>query len=423
MKFYKYTYMITVIGASILVFVALIHFFQGDLSLKENKKAPEKSISDSLSSSPLPNENLNNLNSESDIIGIWVPYLDLETCSSDNIENKFKNKFELIIEKAKEFHADTLIVHVRSHNDALYPSQLFPWSHLLTGIQGKDPGFDPLKYMVSRCHESNLKFHAWINPLRVKALTYPKELSKSNPFFKFDSEKYFLHHADGICYNPAYKEVRQLIVEGVKEIVSNYSVDAIHFDDYFYPNPETLTSEDKAYKEYINDSNVPEKMSLEQWRKRCINLLVEEVYNEIKSINPKIDFGISPPGNLKKCEEAGIDLNFWCNENKKCVDYICPQIYWSTKYSIMPFEKVAKEWKKAIGNSKVKLYGGVAVYKAGTELDNGTWKIENDILSKEISILKNLNYKGTMLYSWKHLNEPKSESELKHLRERLSSGF
>lgn len=419
MRLSKYTYIFSVLSVSISIFAALIYFFRFKTDSFSNRASEENSSRPFLTSAS-PDEN----SKDESCIGIWVPYLDLEINSLTNAEKEFKSKFEIIVNKAKNLSANTLIVHVRSHNDSLYPSSIFPWSHLLTGTQGRDPGFDPLKYMVKTCHDNNLKFHAWINPLRIKSTTYPKELCSSNTFFKLDSKKYFLYHKDGVCYNPAYEETRKIIIDGVKEIANNYEVDAIHFDDYFYPCSDNITSEDRAYSEYLNSSNINEKMSLEEWRKNAVNILISQVYNEIKLINPKIEFGISPPGNLKKCSETGIDINFWCEKNKPCVDYICPQIYWSTTYPLMPFEKVAKEWKEIIKSNKVKLYGGLAVYKAGSEQDSGTWKTETNILSKEVSILKDLNYSGVMLYAWKHLNESKNnQEELKYLCKRLNKGF
>lgn len=348
-------------------------------------------------SSPIQQEN-------EKCIGVWVSYIDLEIDHAKDIEVAFKNKFDNIIKKAKEFSVNNIFVHVRSHCDSLYPSEIFPWSHLLTGIQGKEPGFDPLAYMINSSHENNIKFHAWINPLRVKTCTFPKEISSNSPFYKFSSDK-FIYHRDGICLNPAYEDTRDIVLKGVIEIVKNYDVDGIHFDDYFYPDPDTLTAKDMAYKSYIENSQ--KKTSLIKWRKDCVNTLIKQVYEGIKSINPRVEFGISPPGNPKKCESAGIDIHTLSCEGY--LDYVCPQIYWSTDYPLMPFEKTALLWKDMFKTSKVKLYGGLALYKAGTDLDDGTWKNSNSILTQELCILKSLDYQGVMLYSWKHLNSTNQE--------------
>ncbi len=342
-----------------------------------------------------------NTSSGGKMIGVWVPYLDLDINSLTNTEKKFQEKFQNIINVSKNHGMDTLIVHVRSHSDAMYPSKIFPWSHLLTGTQGVNPGFDPLSYMIKTSHENGLKFHAWINPLRIQTKTIPKKLSDNNPYFKLGSQKYFINHTDGICCNPAYAEVRKLVVDGVKEIVQNYDVDGIHFDDYFYPEEKNLTSADCAYEEYLKSSE--KKLSLQDWRKKNINILVKEVYEAVKSTNSKTLFGISPAGNIKKCDEAGADVKLWASGGNY-VDYLCPQIYWSTDYTVMPFEKTAGEWKNILKNSNVKIYSGLALYKAGTDLDNGTWKNRSDILASEFKILEKLNYNGLVLYSWSYLN-------------------
>ena len=334
-------------------------------------------------------------------IGVWVSYIDLDISKEQNTELAFKNKFNNIIEKSKEFNVNNIFVHIRPHCDALYPSENFPWSHILTGTQGKNPNFDPLAYMIDLSHKNNIKFHAWINPFRVKSNTVPKEISSDSPFYKFNEDK-FIYHKDGICFNPAYDDTQDIVIKGITEIVKNYDVDGIHFDDYFYPEPDNLTSEDIAFNNRQN-----KEISLIDWRKDNINKFIKKTYEEIKSINPKIEFGISPPGNPEKCNLAGIDVNTLCSDGY--IDYICPQIYWSIDYKKMPFEKTASLWKDMLKNSTVKLYGGLALYKIGTDLDEGTWKEDKTILLQEVSILKNLEYNGILLYSWNYLNSPNEE--------------
>ncbi|MBR0423362.1 MAG: family 10 glycosylhydrolase [Clostridia bacterium] len=348
------------------------------------------------------NETQNTENSY--MIGVWIPYLDLNINDSENTEEKFKNKFDEIIKVSKENKANTLIVHVRSHGDAMYKSKYFPWSHILTGTQGQDPGFDPLEYMVKTCHENNLKIHAWVNPLRIKLPSNPNELCSSNPYFKLSKEKYFIKNKGSLYYNPSYPEVRELIVNGIKEIVQNYNVDAIHIDDYFYPE---------------GDCEI-----LEQFdgitKKEAINLLIKEIYSAVKNEKPIVQFGISPPGNLKKCDLVGADIKTWV-ENSGFVDYICPQIYWSTDFDEMPFEATAKNWKELFkSNNNTKLYCGLALYKAGSDLaDKGTWKSKNNILSKEFKICKNLGFNGIMIYSWSFLKSECAKAELENLLNEL----
>ena len=363
-----------------------------------------KSYNNSYTVSSIYKNKTENNKSNEQMVGIWVPYLDLNINSPENTEKKFKNKFDEIVKTAKQNCANTLSVHVHSHGDAMYKSEYFPWSHFLTGTQGKNPGFDPLEYMTKTCHENGLKIHAWVNPMRIKLQSCPPELCPSNPRFKFGEEKYFIKSNGSLYYNPSYPEIRKLIVNGIKEIVQNYSVDAIHIDDYFYPEN--------------TDENLEQFSGIS--KKEAINLLIKEIYSSIKSTNPNVEFGISPAGNLEKCDIIGADIKNWA-ENPGYIDYICPQIYWSTEFSKMPFENTAKKWKGIFENSKnIKLYCGLALYKAGTTADNGTWKSKNNILADEIKICKNLNFDGIMIYSWRYLKSPDAKNELENLLKSLN---
>ena len=330
------------------------------------------------------------------MVGAWVSYLDLNISSKENTEQKFIENFENILSTAEKYKINTLIVHVRSHSDALYKSDFFPWSHLLTGSQGENPGFDPLEYMVKACHKKNIKFHAWVNPLRIQANNSPKELSKNNPYYKHSND-HIIKTSNGIYYNPSYKETRDLITSGVEEIVKNYEIDAIHFDDYFYPE----------------DKEILEKKDNDLSKKESVNLLISEVHDKIKSIKPDVEFGISPPGNIKKCQEIGADPKTWLD--KKYIDYICPQLYWSIDCPNMPFEKAAEAWKKISANTSQKIYAGLALYKIGTDLDEKTWNSSNNILGEEFKIIKKLNFDGIMLYSINFLKSEACKTEVNNL--------
>ena len=342
---------------------------------------------------------------EAQMIGVWVPFMDLTINDPEDTEKKFKNKFDDIVKTAKQNKANTLIVHVRSHGDAMYKSDYFPWSHFLTGTQGQDPGFDPLEYMVKTCHENNLKIHAWINPLRIKFSTNPNTLCQTNPYFNFDSKKQIIKSQGNLYYNPSYPEVRELIANGVKEIVQNYDVDAMHIDDYFYPETDC-----EVLEQFGGIS-----------KKEAVNLLIKKIYSTIKETKPNVEFGISPAGNLKKCDLIGADIQTWI-DNPGYADYICPQIYWSMDFDIMPFENTAKTWKELFknNNNKIKLYCGLALYKAGSkEFDGGTWKDKNDILANEFKICKNLNFDGIIIYAWNHLKSNDAKPELENLLHEL----
>ena len=146
--------------------------------------------------------------------------------------------------------------------DALYPSERYPWSHILTGTQGKDPGYDPLAIMVELSHTAGMQLHAWINPLRVRTSATPAALAENNPASQWkqspDQADWTVETDTGLYMNPAYAEVRQYIMDGAAEIAANYAVDGIQFDDYFYPTQDASFDE-TAYAAYVTAAKAAEK--------------------------------------------------------------------------------------------------------------------------------------------------------------------
>ena len=163
---------------------------------------------------------------------MWISYIEFQSVDFSTAEN-FTADITQMFENCKDMGLNTVIVHVRSFGDAYYKSSIFPYSHIMTGVQGQNPGFDPLEIMVETAHNIGLRFEAWINPYRVKLYNHPKELSADNPA---NNSQLTITTGSGIFYNPALQEVRDLVTEGVVEIIKNYAVDGIHFDDYFYPD-------------------------------------------------------------------------------------------------------------------------------------------------------------------------------------------
>ncbi|HEX3040336.1 MAG TPA: family 10 glycosylhydrolase, partial [Caproiciproducens sp.] len=220
---------------------------------------------------------------------VWVPYMSLDMShEADKSEKAFQKKFDAIIANAKKCNMNTLIVHVRPFGDALYKSSYYPWSHVVGGTQGVNPGYDPLAYMVSASHKAGLKIHAWINPLRVQIASTPSILAQENPYNTWigDTSKtgWVVESGSGKYYNPAYTQVRRLIADGAKEIAKNYGVDGIQFDDYFYPTQDAAFDK-TAYEDYCTSaqkSGTP--LSLQEWRRANVNALVSLVYSEIKSV-------------------------------------------------------------------------------------------------------------------------------------------
>jgi len=355
---------------------------------------------------------------------VWVPYMSLDMSKeSDKSEKAFQKKFDAIVTGAKKVGMNTLIVHVRPFGDALYKSSYYPWSHVVGGTQGVNPGYDPLKDMVDAAHKSGLKIHAWVNPLRIQATGTPSILAQTNLFntWKSDAAKagWVVENSSGKYYNPAYQEVRKLVADGVKEIAQNYDVDGIQFDDYFYPTQDAAFDK-PAYDSYCTTaakSGTP--LALLNWRRANINALISLTYSELKSVKPNLPFGVAPQGNVGNDLNMGADVNSWCTA-QGYLDYICPQLYVNFDNPVLPFNTAAESWRKLVTNKNIKLYFGLAVYKAGSDVDSGTWKKSTNILAQQVELGRKTSCDGFMFYSWDYLNSDQTKEEVQNVMKVLN---
>lgn len=346
--------------------------------------------------------------------GIWVSYITLDMQSSDKSEATFIKKIESIVNKTKESGFNTLIFQVRPFSDALYKSSYYPWSHILTGSQGVDPQYDPLEIICDICHENNIKVHAWINPYRVATSDTPKKLSEDNPYTKDKSIGF--EYSDAIYLDPSDKNAQELIVNGVSEIVRNYDVDGIQFDDYFYPENSDEV-DDSQYNKY--KKSTPNPLSKEKWRKENVNTLFKQVHKTVHKYSDGIVFGVSPQGNLNNNDALGADVITWC-ENEGYIDYICPQIYFSLDNPALTFEDSLSQWLKINTHDCLQMYIGLAGYKGGTDEDGGTWLDNDDILRNEIEICEQKGLDGIMLYSFESLISKENKSEIQNVVQYLT---
>lgn len=346
--------------------------------------------------------------------GVWVTYMDLDMEGTDRSYNSFKKKFNYIADKAKSKNFNTLIVQVRPCSDALYNSSYFPYSHIISGKQGKNPNYDPLKYMCEYTHKIGMKIHAWINPYRVRSSSKLK-LSSDNPYK--NNRSLGIKVGDGIYYKPALSNVRKLIENGIKEIVKNYEVDGIQFDDYFYPTSDE-SFDKKEYEQYCENVGIDMAVSLKDWRIANVNILIAECYSLIHNIKNEVVFGISPQGNIQNDYEMCADVNSWCAKSGY-VDYICPQLYYSLKNPALTFERALKNWTSLDYSKDVTLYIGIAGYKTGTDSDGGTWNYSDKILQEEVKMVRKKKLNGFMFYSYANLESKKAAKEVSNLVEIL----
>lgn len=354
-----------------------------------------------------------NERSTKEMRGVWVSYIELDMQNeSDKSESAFREKFKDIAITSKNAGFNTLIVQVRPFCDALYDSKFFPYSHILSGEQGVNPGYDALEVMCEVCSQLDLDIHAWVNPYRISTDSTPQALSETNP--------YVIHNEigeeteNGIFLNPANKMARKLIIDGVTEIVTNYDVDGIQFDDYFYPTQDS-EFDDEEYAEYVDTVGAMNCMSVDNWRIANVNTLICDTYRAIHKISNDVDFGISPQGNIDNNAKIYADVKSWCI-CKGFVDYICPQLYYSLENPALTFENSLNSWASLDINKNVKLYVGLAGYKANTDSDEGTWLYSDNVLSKEYKIaIQNEKVSGIMLYSYSALEDENASAEISNL--------
>jgi uncharacterized lipoprotein YddW (UPF0748 family) len=380
------------------------------LSYSYSSSTGVMSLSKSKSSTTTTTTATTTTTTSGELKAMWISYLEFEAYLDTYKPSKanFKKFINRLYDQCIAQNMNAVIVHVRPFGDAIYQSSYFPWSAYISGTQGKSPGFDPLTIMIEEAHKRNLEFHAWINPYRVSFNTSYSKLSSDNPARKWhnssSTKRNVLSYDGKLYYNPAKSQVRKLIVNGVKEIVQNYDVDGIHFDDYFYPsftssNVKTAfdATEYNAYKEAKVEAGKSYK-SIYNWRRANVNTLVSSVYSAIKAIKPDVVFGISPAGNidnLKSNYSYYVDIDTWLG-NTGYVDYIMPQIYWGFTHKSAAYDKVLKQWIKLNSKGLVQLYVGIGVYKVGMAKDTSysdwkEWQQDSSILKKQITYARNTN--------------------------------
>ena len=327
---------------------------------------------------------------------IFISYIELGNNLRGKSEKEMKQAIDEMISKAYKFGFNMLILQVRSFSDAIYPSDIFPSSRSVVKKEGDKLPFDILKYFIKEAHQKNLELHAWINPYRVSNTNDISLISKDNPYFDMaEDDKEIID--TGIYYNPASSKVESLILKGIEEIIKNYDVDGVHFDDYFYP--KSLSIDEYQYNEIKDD------ITLQDFRLNIITSLIKKTYDLIKSYDENILFGISPDGNIDNNYNSNyVDTRKFCTE-KGYLDYIMPQVYYGFLNSVKPFEETVKSWNSLITNN-IELIPALAFYKTGN-IDNyakegsNEWVEYNNIIAREVMLSRELsNYKGFAIFRY-----------------------
>lgn len=327
---------------------------------------------------------------------VWVASvynLDYPTKATASITD-LKREVDAILQGCVEMGMNAVILQVRPSCDALYPSELFPWSRYLTGQQGTAPsgGFDPLAYWVERAHALGLELHAWVNPYRVTKGGAEEfaALSPNNPAVLHPD--WVVVHDGNYYLNPGLPQVRELVIQGAEELVRNYDLDGIHLDDYFYPGSNF--DDAAAFAQYGGGYS-----DLGDWRRDNVNQLVKALGERLHAIDPDLSYGISPSGvwaDSKSMPQGSAttggyesyyasyaDSRKWVQEG--WIDYICPQIYWYIGHKTMDYKTIVRWWADTVQGTGVSLYIGMADYQAGNTDSTSPW-YGTEALKKQLAL-------------------------------------
>lgn len=317
-----------------------------------------------------------------------------------------------ILDNVVACNMNTVVFQVRPTADACYRSSFEPWSHWLTGEQGKDPGFDPLEFLIEECDKRGLAVHVWLNPYRVwlDKANVQKAIHSAHPYNS--NNPWVVEYGKTLLLHPANADVREYVCRIVAEIVREYNIDAIHMDDYFYPYRIAGQNfpDDAAFK-----SDPRGFTDKEDWRRDNVDLIVKQISDTIKTIKPWVEFGISPFGvwrNASKDPEGSAtnggqtnyddlyaDILKWQREG--WIDYVVPQLYWQIGFKAADYKVLAEWWNKhAYG---VPMYIGHALYRIDPKSSIEAWRTPMEIV-RQIKLNRTLgNIGGSMLYSAKFL--------------------
>lgn len=326
--------------------------------------------------------------------GVWIYTVwnqDFPRATGLN-EETYRAQYVQLLDKLQSYHINAVVFQVRPCNDAFYRSSLNPISEFLTGTQGEGYTWDPLAFMVEETHRRGMEFHAWFNPYRV---THNDRSDKKDVVLQTLSSENWARKNPNMAFmagkkmylKPWEASVREFIRSSVMEVVKNYKIDGVHFDDYFYPAKSTAGSDGFFSEEKAAYDRSGNGYRLDYWRRMQTDELIRSVHTDIQAYNQangtRIQFGVSPVGiwglaskhKANSIEGEGIpvstgfssyddqyaDTRKWVKEGY--VDYIAPQVYWTFSGDYVPYGTITDWWAKTVRGTNVKLYIGQAHYK------------------------------------------------------------
>lgn len=317
-----------------------------------------------------------------------------------------KEEFIRLADMHKKNGMNAIIMQIRPVADAFYPSRYEPWSEYLTGTQGlpPDPYYDPLQFMIEETHKRGMEFHAWINPYRAVFNVNRSSVAASHVTRLFP--QWFVTYGNTKYFDPGLPEVREHVNNIVRDLAERYDLDAIHFDDYFYPYhiPGREFPDEVSYAKYGNG------IDRGDWRRNNADTIIKMIGETIKRANPRVKFGISPFGVWRNSSKdprgsesrAGItnyddlyaDILLWLQ--KGWIDYVAPQLYWETTHKVVGFNLLLDWW--ADNTYGRQLYAGHGIYRA-LESRSGAWKNRNELPNQIKAVRANQNVAGSIYFS------------------------
>lgn len=345
-----------------------------------------------------------------------VDNIDWPSKGNWNVDSQ-KAEFIKILNMHQRNGLNALVVQIRPATDAFYPSPYEPWSQWLTGKQGQPPTpyYDPLQFMLDECHKRGFEFHAWMNPYRAifdtkKSTASATHITKVHP-------EWFVQYGDHKYFDPGNKQGQQYVCAVVRDVVQRYNVDAIHFDDYFYPYKLKGKEfpDSKTYSQYGNG------LSKADWRRSNCDSIIVSLSRIIKQENSKCQFGISPFGVYRTIDKyadgsnnIGASSNYddlyanillWLRMG--WIDYVTPQLYWEIEHKIGAYLTLLDWWNEHTYGKN--LYIGLAPYRAGT---NANWKSKTQLPRMIQALRTKPNVQGMVFFSSKSFdNNPNGWSD------------
>lgn len=319
---------------------------------------------------------------------VWISHFAGDISAYQDAES-YKKDLTTIMDNMETWGMNAMVFHIRTHNNAMYDSKLNPRARWWANVDFDE--FDPLKWLIDECHKRGIEFHAWMNPYRLGDSNVVGEYPEGNPA---NDPSLHLSNGDGKILDPSSQVVRDFIVDTCMEVIENYDVDAIHFDDYFYiSGVETSKSGD--------------------WKREQVNLFIKQLHDEMTAYNEKngknVQLGISPSGIYRNggyvatptydangnllspigSYTSGFahydnylysDTLHWINEG--WIDYITPQSYWGLEHNVASYAALTRWWSWATTNKDVNLYMGMGIYMA---IDgSGYWNKDQNEVNKQL---------------------------------------